>query len=141
MASNAKSGETFAETCLDAGLALLNSGKMQVWSGTIPTNCEASDAGDGAKLATLTMNATAFASAGATTARRAIAGAITSDSSATGGADATHVRFYNAAESVCHLQCTAGEAADSTDITFDDKTIAASSIVACSSFYCDLPVQ
>lgn len=139
MASNLKNSPDFAEACLDGGLALFNSGGyIEFWSGTIPANCAAADAtGDGDLLATCTFSTTAFAAAGATTARRAISAAITSDSDADASADATHFRMKDSGDA-CHLQGTAGEAGDTPDLVLDDKSIVEGGIVAVQYLHVDM---
>ncbi len=65
----------------DQVCGLLNSGKLIIYSGTKPVDANTT-AGAGVKLATLTLNVTAF---GAASAGVATAGAITSDTSAVAG--------------------------------------------------------
>lgn len=107
--------------------------------GAPPTN--PSDASTGNLLATLNFNVPAFG-AGA-------AGVATMDNtpnpSATAvySADAGYFRAYpnGAADAACAFQGTAGNAADSPDMVFDNKTIVSGGTVAISAFTLTVPEQ
>lgn len=113
-------------------------GRLEIRVGSPPTNC--SDASSGLLLGTLTFSATAF---GAAATGVATAAAITSDTSADNSGDAGYFRVFagGAADTACLFQGTAGEAADTPNMTFDEKTIVAGGTIACSSFTVTVPIQ
>lgn len=108
-------------------------GTLEIRTGAPPANCAAGDSGT--LLATLTFSDPAF---GAASSGVATASAITSDTDADDSGDAGHFRVKDS-NGVCVMQGTAGESADSPDMTFDDKSIVAGGTVACSSFTVTVP--
>ena len=103
-----------------------------------PANCAAADSGT--LLAELTFSDPAFGNGGASVTGRADANAITSDTNANNSGDAGHFRVYDSND-VCVDQGTAGVAADTPDLVFDDKAIVAGGTVACTSFQVTQPEQ
>jgi hypothetical protein len=77
---------------------------------------------------------------GAASSGVATANAISSDTNADASGDAGHFRMYDS-DSVCILQGTSGEAADTPDMTFDNKTIVAGGTIAISSMTVTMPEQ
>ena len=111
---------------------------LPIRTGADPTN--AGDASSGTLLATPTFGATAF---GNSSAGVATANAIASDTNAAASGDAGYWRAYKgaAADTACEFQGTAGEAADSPELTFDNKTIVAGGTVAITSFTVTTPAS
>ena len=119
---------------IDAGTG---AGTIAIRTGSPPTNV--SDASSGTLLGTLTFSATAFGAAASGT---ATAATITSDSSADASGDAGYFRVYAGAagDTAAILQGTAGEAADTPDLEFDNKTIVAGGTIAISAFTITQPI-
>lgn len=135
MASNFKIGSGARNAACDAIAALLNSGTIAIRTGAPPTNV--SDSNSGTLLGTLTFGATAFGSSSTGT---ATANSITSDTSADNSGTAGHFRGLTSG-AVTVFQGTAGESADTTDMTFDNKTIVAGGVIAISSLTLTVPIQ
>lgn len=126
MASNLKLGTNGRNAACDAIVDLLDSGTVKIRTGAPPTN--PSDASSGTLLATVTFNATAFGDAASGV---ATANDFTADSDADASGDAGHFRIYasGGGDTDTVLQGTAGEAGDTPDMTFDNKSIVAGGIV------------
>lgn len=135
MSSNFKIGTSARNAAVDAIATLLNSGTIAIRSGSPPTNV--ADANSGTLLGTLTFGNPAFGS-GSTGV--ATANAITSDTSADASADAGHFRLISSG-AVTIAQGTAGEAADTPDLVFDEKSIVAGGTIAISSMTLTMPIQ
>ena len=141
-ASNFKIGTSARDAACNGIVDLIDggtgAGTIKVRTGSPPTNV--ADASSGTLLGTLTFNSTAFGSSSSGT---ATANAITSDTSADASGDAGYFRFYAgaASDTAAILQGTAGNAGDSPDLTFDNKTIVAGGTIAISSFTVTVPVQ
>lgn len=123
----------------EVGPAIVN-----IYSGTMPALCEEADSGT--VLATAVLSATPFAAAiDQNPGARITANAIAADIAAIAGGTASHFRCYtttggnDATKVTCHIQGTAGEAADSTDMTLDNKVIVAGGTVAITAWIIDLP--
>lgn len=140
MASNFKISTAARNAACDGIVDLCEGGTppatIGVRTGAPPTN--PGDADSGTLLATLTCSNPAF---GAAAAGVATANAITDDSSADASGDAGHFRVYQGGGSTVIMQGTAGEAADSPDMTFDNKSIVAGGTVSISSFTVTVPEQ
>lgn len=108
---------------------LVNSGKLRIYSGTVPTNADDS-IGAATLLAELTMNADSFGtpSNGAMTAN-----AITADSSADNTGTASFWRLWDSAGTTCYLQGTCGVGA-SYDMNMNSASVQAGANVSVSSF-------
>ena len=115
-------------------------------TGTIPVDCEATN-NTNVLLATCVMAATPFQAAtdlapGAQIQRTA---SITSDTNAPAGGTATYFRAYStnsgddASKLICYIQGSCGEAADSTDLTLDDKEIVIGGTVAITDWTITMP--
>jgi hypothetical protein len=139
LASNFKIGTAARNAACDAIVDLIDAGAgagtLTIRTGAPPTNV--SDADSGTLLATLTFSDPAF---GASASGTATASAITSDTNADASGDAGHFRVKDSNGNTI-FQGTAGEAADTPDLTFDEKSIVAGGTVACSSFTVSVPIQ
>lgn len=114
---------------IDAGAS---AGTIQIRSGAPPATPATADSGT--LLGTLTFSDPAF---GAAASGVATASAIT-NGSAVANNDAGHFRVKDSNGTVI-FQGTAGEAADTPDMTFDEKSIVAGGVIACSSFTVTVP--
>lgn len=108
-------------------------GTLTIRTGAPPATPATADSGT--LLGTLTFSDPAFGSAATGV---ATASAITSDSSADASGDAGHFRVKDS-NGVVIMQGTAGEAADTPDMTFDEKSIVAGGVIACTSFTVTVP--
>ena len=139
MASNTKIGtsarDAGANGIADETDAGASAGTIEVRTGAPPAT--PATASSGTLLGTLTMSDPAFgvASVGVKTAN-----SITSDVSADATGIAGYFRLFDS-DSVVILQGTAGEAADSPDMTFDDKNIVIGGTIAISAFTITVPEQ
>lgn len=115
---------------LDAGAAAAT---LAIRTGSPPATPATADSGT--LLATLTFSDPAFGNSATGT---ATASAITSDTNADNSGDAGHFRAKDSDGNVI-FQGTAGEAADTPDMTFDEKSIVAGGTVACTSFTVTVP--
>ena len=115
----------------DAEGDMLNSGTIQIRTGSQPTAPD--DAAGGTLLGTLTFNATAF---GSPSTGVVTANAITSDTSADNSGTAGHARILTSAPAI-HSDCTCGMG--SGDINFDNNVIVAGGTIAISSLTLTAP--
>jgi hypothetical protein len=115
---------------LDAGAG---AGTLTIRTGAPPATPATADSGT--LLATLTFSDPAFGNAATGV---ATASAITSDTSADASGTAGHFRAKDSDGNVI-FQGTAGEAADTPDMTFDDSAIVAGGTVAVSSMTFTVP--
>lgn len=138
MASNFKLSTAARNAAVNGITALLNSGRVEIRTGTPPTNV--GDASSGTLLGTLTLNATA---AGASSSGTATFNSITSDTSADASGDAGYFRVYasGGADTAAIFQGTAGNSGDTPDMTFDNKAIVAGGTIAISSLTLTVPIQ
>lgn len=149
MASSHRTSNALARALLDnavnnllteeVGPAIVN-----IYSGAIPGLCE--DADTGTLLATVVLNNTPFAAAvDQNPGARITANSSYPDIAAVAGGTATHYRCYtttggnDATKVTCHIQGSAGEAADSTDMTLDNKVLVAGGTVAITAWTIDMP--
>ena len=144
MASNTEISNALAKAMLDNAVnSLLNEGVsdpiINLYSGSLPADCEASETGT--LLATVVMNSIPFGAAVDDAPGASISINVTSDDPDAGtGGTATHFRAYSsdagtdASKLNCHIQGSAGEAADSTDLTLDVKLIVQGTSVAVSAW-------
>jgi hypothetical protein len=113
---------------------------------TMPADCEASN-GSNVLLGTCVMGVTPFDAATDETGSAQIAASlpITNDPDAVAGGTAAYFRAYSsdagtdASKLSCHIQGTAGEAADSTDLTLDVKLIVIGGSIAVTAWTIDMP--
>ena len=129
MAASNRSTEAVNAAC-DAVAALLNSGKIRIYSGTRPANANTALSGN-TLLAELTFNATAFAAA---VAGVATANAITADSSADATGTATFARLLKSNGTSVIMDVDVTTSAGSDRIVLDTVAIAAGANVSISSF-------
>lgn len=137
MALSTKIGTSARNAAADAIVDLIDAGipngYIQVRTGAAPTN--PGDVNSGTLLATLVFGATAFGSAASGV---ATANTITSDSSADASGDAGHFRAFDGND-VCIFQGSAGNSGDTPNMVFDNKSIVAGGVVACSSLTLTVP--
>ena len=138
---------TTAAMC-DAGVDRADSGTgaalLRIYTGAAPSNVDA--AATGTLLGTLVMSDPAFGNAAdfgsPATASRATASAITSDTSADATGTAGYYRVWSSNDGATPLaaimQGSAGEAADTTNLTLDDKNIVLGGTIAVSAFTFDM---
>jgi len=136
-------------------LAMLNSVNAQlneglgpaivnIYTGGPPAECET--AASGTLIGTCVMNTTPFGAANdEVPGGRITANTIAPDTAADTAGTAGYFRIYssdggtNASKLNCHFQGTAGESADTTDLTLDVKVIALGSTIQVTSLFIDLP--
>lgn len=142
MASNFKISTNSRDAACDAIVDRFDGGTppgtIAIRTGAPPTNVN--DASTGTLLGTLTLSNPAFGDSSSGT---ATANSITSDTDADASGDAGYFRVYQGAagDTAAECQGTAGEAADSPDMTFDNKSIVAGGTIAISSFTLTVPIQ
>ena len=100
---------------------------IEIRTGAPPATPATADSGT--LLATCNMSATAYGAASSGTCQE---NPITSDTNADASGTAGHFRVKD--DSTVLMQGTAGEAADSPDLVFDDKDIVAGGTVAITNF-------
>lgn len=128
----------YSTDALEAFLDTLNTtigsgGKLRFYSGTKPANADTALSGN-TVLAELALSSTPF---GAASSRTITAASITTDTSADATGTATWASFLTSGN-VRVLDVTVGEAADSADITVDNKDFQAGADIAVSSFTLEL---
>ena len=145
MASNFKVSTAVRNAMTDAAVDRVDAGtgvgRMEIRVGAPPANL--ADASTGMLLGTPLFGATAFGNSGAVVAGRADANPITPDIDAAASGDAGYFRVYQgaAADTAAEWQGTAGEAADTPDMEFNNKTIVDGGTIAISSFTFTTPIQ
>ena len=149
MASNTELSNALVAAMLDNAVnSLLNEGTgpaiINIYSGSLPADCEAAETGT--LLGTCVMNATPFAAATDEAPGAQIAvNTVTDDADAVAGGTATHFRAYSsnagtdASKLNCHIQGSAGEAADSTDMTLDVKLIVQGASISVTAWTINMP--
>ena len=138
----------FTQACVDSAMNNLfgtsaalvgtqaNSGVLRIYVGALAAGTPSTPAGT--LLAELTMNATSFgAAAASTTFSRITAGAISDDSSANASGDAGCFVLWDSAGTTALMAGTV--ATSGADMTIDNITIAAGATVSCSAFAIDMP--
>ena len=139
MASNVKIGTAARNGGCDGIVDLVDAGGgagyLEIRTGAPPATPATADSGT--LLATCPMAATAF---GDSAVGIATAAGITSDTDAAATGTAGHFRLKDNA-GVVILQGTAGEAADSADMTFDNKTIVDGGTIAVTAMTVTVPEQ
>lgn len=123
MATNPQISFAAADAEANALALLMNSGKLRIYSGTIPTRADDS-IGAAVQLAELTMNATAF---GASASGVITANAITGANAGNSGT-ASFFRVWNSAGAVSYLQGTAGTA--TSDLILNSVAISSGAAVS-----------
>jgi hypothetical protein len=139
MASNFKISTAARNAACDAIVDLIDGGAAagvcEIRTGAPPANV--GDADSGTLLATCPFGDPAFGDAAIGV---ATANSITADSSADATGDAGHFRAKDSDDNAI-FQGTAGEAADSPDMTFDNKSIVAGGTVSITSMTVTVPIQ
>lgn len=142
MASNFKISTAARDAACDGIVDLLDGGtppgRIEIRTGAPPTNV--SDVSSGTLLGTPLFSNPAF---GASSTGTATAASITSDTNADASGDAGYFRCYtgDGADTAAIFQGTAGESADTPDMTFDNKSIVAGGTIAISSMTVTVPIQ
>ncbi len=136
--------QTALDMC-DAGVDACDAGTgaaiLRIYTGAAPTNVDA--AATGTLLGTLVLSDPGFgAAADQNPGARATASAITSDTSADATGTAGYYRVWTTNDGATPLnavmQGSAGEAADTPNLTLDDKNIVAGGTIAISAFTFDV---
>lgn len=139
MASNFKISTAARNAMCNALVDLIDAGagagSVFIRTGAPPTNV--ADADSGTLLATNPMSDPAFGNAATGV---ATAAAITNDSSAAASGDAGHFRVKDSDANTI-FQGTAGEAADTPDMVFDEKSIVLGGVVAITAMTVEVPIQ
>jgi hypothetical protein len=142
MASNYKISIVAAQAMLDALVDLVDGGAgagvCEIRTGSPPATTLTADSGT--LLGTCTFSDPAFGAASSADPSVATANSITSDGSADNSGDAGHFRVKTSSGTVV-MQGTAGEAADTPDMVFDEKTIVAGGVIAITSVTVTLATQ
>jgi len=139
-ASDFKLGTAARNAAADGIVDLIDGGAgaglIDIRSGAPPATPQT--ASSGTLGGTLTCSDPAFGNAAAGV---ATASAITSDTDADASITAGYFRVFDSdkTDTACIMEGTAGEAADSTDMTFDNKTIVAGGTIAISAFTLTVP--
>ena len=142
MASNFKVGIAAIKAMCDALVDQLDAGAgagtCEIRTGAPPATPATADSGT--LLATCTFSDPAFGNSTSADPSVATASAITSDTNADASGDAGHFRCKDS-NGVVVFQGTAGEAADTPDMEFDEKSIIAGGTVAIQSMTVSIPSQ
>jgi hypothetical protein len=138
MANNPWFGNVFTKAALDAGLAQANSGTINIYDGTQPTDAETAITTQNL-LATLTFGATAFAASvvtGAAGSRvaTATANAITDDTSADRTGTATWFRVLKSGGAQAVMDGSVAAVGGTADMLLATTSLVAGQDVAISSF-------
>ena len=133
MAANTHISIASWNLALDSALNVLNSGFMQIYTGTQPATPDTALSGN-TLLATLTLSATAF---GASSAGTKTANAITSGTAVATGT-ATFARFFKSDDSTAVLDMSVGTSG--TDCILNDVNITTGGTVAITSATVSMPV-
>jgi hypothetical protein len=117
---------------------------VNIYTGSQPPDCETGETGT--LLGTCIMNTVPFGAASdEAPGARLTANQITAEIAAVAGGTAGYFRAYSsdsgtdASKLNCHLQGTAGEAADTTDMTLDEKVILVGGTIQITAWIFDLP--
>lgn len=152
MASATEISYTLAAALLDNAInAVLNTGtgdaiiNLYDNTGTVPVDCEATN-NTNVLLGTVVMAVTPFGAAADQAPGAMIdEAATTDDTSAAATGVAAYFRVYatnsgtDASKLNCHIQGSAGEAADSTDLTLDDKNIVIGGTISVTDYKITMP--
>ena len=142
MASNFKISTPARNDSCDAAVDRLDggtgAGTCDIRTGVPEANVD--DVSSGTLLGTTTFSVTAFGDAAVGV---ATAAAITPDTNAADSGDAGHFRTYAgaAADTAAEWQGTAGEAGDTPDMVFDNKTVVQGGTIAITAMTYTQPIQ
>jgi len=128
MALNAKTAVAQRNRAIDAVAARLNSGFLDIYDGTQPADADTAITSQ-VKLAHLSFNSTAFASASGGSAS---ANAITSDTAADATGTATWFRCYETGGTVAVFDGSVGTGTN--NLVLNTTSIVANAQVSCSAF-------
>jgi hypothetical protein len=130
-----------AKASLDSLTALLNSGTLEIRTGTQPAT--ANTAASGTLLGTLTLGATAFGAATTASPSVATANAITSDTSADANGTAGWFRAYRSAGNggAAVIDGSISLSGGGGDMIMDDTTIVLGGVIAVSSWTISMPTS
>lgn len=103
---------------------------LEIWSGTKPANCAASDAGDGDVLVTITLPSDWMDAAASGS--KAKLGTWSSTGTAAAGAGTTATHFRLKQSTTCHIQGSIDTSA--SDLILDNTSIAEGQTVTVSTF-------
>lgn len=134
MALNPKLSAASRNLALNAALDVLNTGSMKLYTGTQPTDADTALSGN-TLLASLPLNATAFAAASAGS---KTANAITSDTNAAATGTATFYRLFKSDGTTAVYDGSVGTA--TSNLVLNSTSITAGGTVACSSLVVTLAV-
>ena len=104
---------------------------LEIWSGTLPANCAAADAGDGDVLATLNLPSDWMDDADAGS--KAMAGTW-EDSSADADGTASHFRIKDSTGTTCHAQGTVTGTGGGGDMILDNTNFATGQAFSVTGF-------
>lgn len=107
--------------------------KLQLWSGTIPANCAAADAGDGAKLVEMALPSDWLANASSGSKSKSGTWSGTGLAAASTGTNVTHFRLYDSGGTTCHAQGEVTVTGGGGVLTMDNVSVAESQVVTVSS--------
>ena len=142
MALNPKTGTTARNNACNGAVDTIDSGPgngyTSIYTGAPPANPQA--ASTGTLLAVVNHPKPAFGNAGAVTPGVASANAMTGVTALASG-DAGYYRTFDSTGTNCHLQGTAGEAGDTPDMVFDDKSFVAGGTVTLTGYTVTMPEQ
>lgn len=144
MASDFEISEAARTAACDAIVNLVDGGAgagyCAIWKGTIPATPATADDGTGTNLlGTVTFADPAFDDAAAGVAEAGGAGFdFTPDSSADNSGDAVYFRVKDS-DATCIFQGTCGEAGDSPDMVFNNKTIVQGGTIDITSMTVTVP--
>lgn len=132
-------GDKAREDSCNAIVDLLDAGagaaSLYIFTGAAPANCAAADSGT--LLATLSCTDPAFGNSNST--GTANANTIASATAVASGA-AGHWRWKDS-NGVVRMQGSAGEAADTPDMVFNDKDVVLGGNVSCSAAQVNMPAS
>lgn len=138
MSTNPMCSNAAAIAALNALTALLNSGSITIYTGSMPATCET--ASSGTLLSSgCTFGSTAFGTAtdGSDGTAHAVANSIGSDTNAAATGTAGYFRAYKSDGTTCVLQGTVGTS--SADMIVNSTSIVSGGVVAVTSFTLKLP--
>lgn len=117
---------------LDSEFNVLNSGFLNIYTGTRPTNPDTALSGN-TLLAHLTFGATAFGGATGTTTVTKTANAITSDTNAPASGTASFFRCFKSDNTTAVVDGSVTASGGGGDAIINSTSIAATTTVACTS--------
>lgn len=108
--------------------------KLQFWSGTMPTNCAAADAGDGAKLAEEDCPSDWLDAAAAGAVAKLGTWSCAGLAAASTGTAITHFRLKDTAGTTCHIQGDVTVTGGGGAMTVDNTSIATDQVITVTGF-------